>query len=276
VELPALIGAWPWGVALVRWARDKSLKWPAAILAGALSATLIAAIPTAAQAQGFFDFLFGGFHERPAAPPQVSSYAAPSAPIAPPSLGRENVRAGGSTGRSVVFCVRLCDGESFPMDHAVNATPVDTCRAMCPASKTKVFYGGGIDNAVARDGQHYADLDNAFVYRKHLVVNCTCNGRDAFGLVPFDAKNDPTLRPGDIVMTANGPMAYAGKRGQTAAFTPVDPSSIGAGLNAVTPQRVSRRLEPPVEDDPGTIVESQNSQPHDLPPVVDLRGQVDR
>ena len=65
----------------------------------------------------------------------------------------------------------------------------------------------------ARDGARYADLDSAYVYREHLVPNCTCNGKDAFGLATFDVKSDPTLRPGDIVATKNGFMAYAGKRG---------------------------------------------------------------
>ncbi len=36
------------------------------------------------------------------------------------------------------------------------------------------------------------------------MANCTCNGRDAFGLASFDVKNDPTLRPGDIVSTKDG------------------------------------------------------------------------
>ena len=72
-------------------------------------------------------------------------------------------------------------------------TPVETCRAICPSSQTKVFFGAEIDSATARDGAHYSDLNTAFLYRKQLVANCTCNGKDAFGLVPLDAKTDPTL-----------------------------------------------------------------------------------
>ena len=87
---------------------------------------------------------------------------------------------------SVAFCVRLCDGKGFPMAHLANATPVETCQAMCPASKTKVFFGLEIDGAVARDGTRYGQLENAFLFRKHLVANCTCNGRDAFGLAPLN------------------------------------------------------------------------------------------
>jgi Protein of unknown function (DUF2865) len=88
---------------------------------------------------------------------------------------------GGGGGRYVAYCVRLCDGHHFPLEHTANAAPIETCRAMCPASKTKVFFGSGIDHAAARDGQRYTDLDRAYAYRDHLVANCTCNGRDALG-----------------------------------------------------------------------------------------------
>ena len=57
------------------------------------------------------------------------------------------------------------------------------------------------------DGSRYADLDNAFVYRKKLVAGCTCNGRDPFGLARVDVNTDPTLRPGDIVATKTGLVA---------------------------------------------------------------------
>ena len=263
---------------MVLWRRSKRLKWRAAILVAALCAAASVAMPDSLRAEGFFDFLFGGFHERPA-PPQVNSYAEPSAPISPPPLRPESVhQGGGSSGRSVAFCVRLCDGQHFPMEHMANATPVETCRALCPASKTKVFFGSAIDHAAARDGERYADLDNAFVYRKQLVANCTCNGKDAFGLARFEMTNDPTLRPGDIVATKNGLMAYSGKRGQNAAFTPIDPSSLAGELNPASSRvRLSRRSEPPpIDDKRGTTVQPQDWQSQNLSPVVDLRGQADR
>jgi hypothetical protein len=194
-------------------------------------------------------------------------------------LGAESVRqGGGSSGRAVSFCVRLCDGQHFPMEHMVNATPVETCRSMCPASKTKVFFGSEIGGATARDGQRYADIDNAFIYRKQLVANCTCNGKDAFGLAPLDVKNDPTLRSGDIVMTRTGPVAYAGRRGQTASFTPVEASALTAELlPGPSRVRLSRRTDTAVADDePGTIVQGQNGPQQNLAPAADLRGQVDR
>ena len=172
-------------------------------------------------------------------PPQSQSYAEPPPPalgrVAPAPFGPESVRqGGGGSGRAMAYCVRLCDGAHFPIERLANATPVEACRAMCPASQTKVFYGSEIGSAVAKDGARYAELDTAFIYRQQLVANCTCNGRNARGLAPFDLSSDPTLRPGDIVATKDGFVAYTGKPGQADAFTPVDPASIATELNSVT------------------------------------------
>ena len=240
--------------------------------AGALAAALA---PGGAQARGLFDFLFGDAPDQQPPPPPSCTEPPPLGPVAPVPLGPESVRqSGGSTGRVVAYCVRLCDGQHFPLEHMINATPVETCRAMCPASKTKIFFGSDIGAAVAKDGARYADLDTAFIYRKQLVANCTCNGKDAFGLAPVDLSRDPTLRPGDIVETKQGLMAYNGKSGKADAFTPVDASSVAAELNLVASRvALSRRGEQP--DDPGTI--APQAPP---PPPVNLgantRGQIAR
>jgi hypothetical protein len=241
---------------------------------GALSLAAFMAMPAGARAEGFFDFLFGGPRQGPAA----NSYAEPPPPtpgigrVAPPAIGGESVQGGGGGGRAVAYCVRLCDGQHFPLDHVSNATPVETCRAMCPASKTKVFFGSEITGAVARDGQHYADLDTAFIYRKQLVANCTCNGKDAFGLAHYDMTKDPTLRPGDIVSTKDGFVAFSGRPGEGAAFTPIDSSRVAAQLTPGTARAKSpgRPAAPPpadLDEDPGTITPR---------PVVDLSGQSAR
>ena len=62
-----------------------------------------------------------------------------------------------------------------------------------------------IDGAVAPNGARYADLDQAFAYRDKTVPNCTCNGKDGLGLARIERPRDPTLRPGDIVATDDGP-----------------------------------------------------------------------
>jgi Protein of unknown function (DUF2865) len=196
----------------------------AALFAGMCCVAICIVPMRTAQAQGFFDFLFGGQQERPPPPP---NYPPPPAPpigrIAPRPLGQEDVSGeGGSTGHGVAFCVRLCDGQHFPLERMANATPADTCKAICPASPTKVYFGAEIDNAVAGDGARYTALPSAYLYRKSLVANCTCNGKDAFGLTTLDPKNDPTLRPGDIVSTRDGLMTYNGRSGASA-FTPASP-----------------------------------------------------
>jgi hypothetical protein len=245
---------------------SKPLSGSAAVFLGAAFVVASLAAPDPARA-GFLDFLFSGFH-RDAPSPSVNSYAEPDTP----GRGTEGEHVGG---RGVVFCVRLCDGQHFPLERSLYATPVETCRAMCPASKTKVFFGSAIDHASARDGQRYTDLDNAYVYRDHLVPNCTCNGRDAFGLAPFDSQTDPTLRPGDIVATKDGFVAYAGKRGgQVAEFTPVDPATLALGAGTKPPAvRLTRRTgEPPAavgDDEPGTVVHQPQAGMQ-----ADLRGQA--
>ena len=233
-----------------------SSRYAAALAGAVLLAIGLAAVPNPACA-GFLDFLFSGFH-RDNVSPSVNSYAEPGTP------GR-STEGEHLSGRGVVFCVRLCDGQHFPMEHITNATPVETCRAMCPASKTKVFFGGEIDGSVARDGQRYADADNAFLYRKQLVANCTCNGKDAFGLAHFDMTQDSTLRPGDIVATKNGFVAYTDARGQGGTFTPVATAEVKAQLMPGGSRvRVTRRAEPPAAaaaDEPGTIVPAQSVTP---------------
>jgi uncharacterized protein DUF2865 len=240
------------------------------VIAGALCGACIVAQPRPALAAGLFDFLFGGSHDRPAA--RVSSYAEPSAR----QYSAETVREYGGSGRTVAFCVRLCDGESFPVAHLANATPIEICQTMCPASRTKVFFGSQIDGAVARDGMHYGQLENAYLYRKHLVANCTCNGRDQFGLVPLSIADDATLRPGDILVTQKGLMAFSGRNGQAAAYTPVDPSRVMNQLNSVTSPQAPQRAEPAGVETPGITVEPPNAPSRYLSPVADLRGQLAR
>lgn len=190
-----------------------------------------------ASAQGLFDAIFGALSGRQAPPaPRANAYADPNGDgrTGPAPQGREGATGGG--GQFVSYCVRLCDGRYFPMQRHANVTPAQLCSAMCPASRTKIFSGSEISRATAPDGSHYADIDNAFVYRDHLVGNCTCNGKDAFGLAPINVNSDPTLRTGDIVATGSGLMAYTAapvsRRGTETAtnFTPVDMSQVSRDI----------------------------------------------
>jgi Protein of unknown function (DUF2865) len=257
---------------IVPWDCTKHSKWRAAVIISVL-AVLNMTVPGSAHAQGFFDFLFGGAQQRPAPPPEYDAHPPPPpgiGRIAPAPLGQENVNENaGSTGHGVAFCVRLCDGQHFPLEKMANGTPVETCKAICPYSQTKVFFGSEIGAAVAQDGQKYTNLGTAFVYRKQLVANCSCNGKDAFGLASFDVKNDPTLRPGDIVSTKDGLLDYTGKSGQAAAFTPVNPATLPVDINPGSAQPQQPASPVPVAGDKlGATVQPQMRQPQTAPPPV--------
>ncbi len=138
------------------------------------------------------------------------------------------------------FCVRVCDGRFFPIARNMGVPPAQTCSSFCPATATKVYNGGSIDHAVAADGKRYAELSTAFVFREKIVQGCTCNGKDAFGLVNTPVEDDATLPPGDIVATNNGLMAYNGGGGTQARrelhadrllFGPVDGAAAQADRN---------------------------------------------
>jgi hypothetical protein len=177
----------------------------------ALAAAISIATPAAqASAQGLFDFFFGGpRQQQPETPPPTSQ-----PPVNVPHGPNASTPAAPGAVGSYAYCVRLCDGRYFPLQRS-NTTPEKLCGMLCPASQTKVFYGSEIDHAAGHDGGHYASIANAYLYRKKEVPNCTCNGKDVFGLAPIDLASDPTLRPGDIVSrpdSTQAPSAPAGKK----------------------------------------------------------------
>jgi len=226
--------------------RQNSLwSFAQAIFAVGLSAFAVVAFASSASAQnGFFDSLFGGkrWNNGPTAYadpfPQFNPFGSRPAETTP--------RAATGDDGSVAFCVRTCDGRYFPIQRHSGITPAQACSSFCPASQTKIYNGGTIDNASAADGKRYADLSTAFVYREKIVPGCTCNGKDAFGLVATPIEEDATLRPGDIVATSNGLMAYNGSNGRRhVAFTPV--ASYG-GLSADLRRKLTEtKIAPAVE-----------------------------
>lgn len=177
-----------------------------AALALALAASTVAA---PAVAGGFFDALFGGPAPAPYSYPTERPEPAPRSLPAPKV--ESSATAAATTGRA--FCVRLCDGRYYPIGSAAkNSTPVQMCSAMCPAAKTAVFRGGEIAGATDTNGNRYSKLDQAFAYRKSTVPDCTCNGKDPYGLVSIDLAADPTLRSGDLIATGAGVKPYQGSR----------------------------------------------------------------
>jgi hypothetical protein len=180
-------------------------------------------LSTPASAEGFFERLFGGLRqsfERPRQPINAPAYADPRGGEAVNPPQQHQLRA--ETGPNRAFCVRTCDGHFFPVQAHAGVTAAESCRSFCPAAETKLYGGNSIDTAAANDGSRYADLPNAFVYRKAMVAGCTCNGKNPFGLARLDAGGDPTLRQGDIVATKTGLVAFTGVSNNVANFTPVE------------------------------------------------------
>jgi hypothetical protein len=211
----------------------------------ALALLLAVAAADTARAQGWTDLLIpGGSSPAPQTERRVPqtdgrapAYADPGRDsndpmdfFRPQGQRRASVRYSTGGGGSTGYCVRLCDGRYFPVQRSGDVSPDTLCNAFCPASKTKVYYGGNIDHARASDGKRYEDLDTAYEYRERIVPDCTCNGKDPGGLVTLDAKSDPTLRPGDMIATEDGLMSYKtarSRRGtETANFTPVQRSDL--------------------------------------------------
>jgi hypothetical protein len=187
-------------------------------------ALLTLAVPQPAAA-GFFDDLFRGLRRAVDVPPRNLPFVDPFSSLANHLGGtaapQQRLRAD-ARGPAKAFCVRTCDGRYFPVRAHAGMSAAESCRSFCPASDTLLYSGSNIDYAAAADGSRYADLPNAFAYRKALVAGCTCNGRNAFGLAHIDAAQDPTLRPGDIVVTKAGLEAFTGNRNDIAEFTPVE------------------------------------------------------
>ena len=133
----------------------------------------------------------------------------------------------GYSGGGQAYCVRTCDGRYFPISASDNQSRAASCSSFCPASETKVVYGGNIDSAATEGGKPYSELPNAFRYRNEIVAGCTCNGKDQIGLAPVKIEDDPTLRKGDIVAGSDGLMVTgraADKRGASLNFSPASES----------------------------------------------------
>jgi hypothetical protein len=243
--------------------RYKQLAARAVLCAAALSAVTLASPVGPSSAQGLFDFFWGnrggnrgwndrgwndrgrdswndrsnnGWNDRsserttdaPSRPSRRSATESIRKRLRAPAAAREEREERDSapvatTGASVAYCVRLCDGRYFPIQRS-GAEPADICSAFCPAAKTKIYSGTAIDYAVANDGKRYSNLDSAFIYRQKVVDGCTCNGKDSFGLARLDVSKDPTLRAGDIVARDGTLMAFKGSKKPTYTagdFTPI-------------------------------------------------------
>jgi hypothetical protein len=122
-------------------------------------------------------------------------------------------------------------------------------------------------------GERYLELATAFAYREKIIPGCTCNGRDAFGLVTTPVADDPTLRPGDIVATNAGLMAFnGGPNGST--FTPI---STYAGLSAdLRRQLTETKIEPAAQESAPPPPPVQQAEATSARSTKNKRAQADR
>ena len=138
-----------------------------------------------------------------------------------PRVGRKSRDSGGDSSRgkglnhSVAYCVRLCDGFYFPVDHEGSddkAGLQQTCNSLCPTSETKLFIAprgsDGIELASA-GGKLYTSLPQAYSHRTSYNKSCTCNAA-GYGLQTLALDQDKTLRRGDVVATRLAPRVFAG------------------------------------------------------------------
>ena len=83
-------------------------------------------------------------------------------------------------GRYRSVCVRTCDGFFFPISYSTYAGQLaedaNMCQANCAAPAELYVYrtGGDIAQAISLNGTAYADLPNAFKYRKEYIKGCSC------------------------------------------------------------------------------------------------------
>lgn len=182
----------------------------------AIAAMMLDAAPAYAQSGSDPNRLLVLFGDRPAPsvrPITPPTYIVPM--VATPPLTITITPRPSSTGSTVIvaYCVRLCDGRYFPLplsSGSPHATPITLCRALCPASKTRIYLGIDIDGAFATNGSRYSGLATAFRYRKELITGCTCNGKDVLGTATIVVAEDPTLRAGDIIATRQGLQVFTG------------------------------------------------------------------
>jgi hypothetical protein len=192
-------------------------------IAAIAACTIAVTFPATANAQNLLESLFNALGARPA-----NATAPITSDRTDPGAWDFIDRPAASAGTKTSYCVRLCDGRYFPLPRragAVSMSNPQICQAMCPAAETRVFNGTAIERAVADDGKSYSAIKTAFLYREKTVDNCSCKRGGVSGVAALDAKDDPTLRRGDIVVTRDGPMVFTGaERGKDRerAFVPAE------------------------------------------------------
>lgn len=147
------------------------------------------------ERKGFFEMLFGG----------GGSEAPANETVIEPEMDPQSTPRV-STFRTV--CVRTCDGFFFPVSFQTTHNAFDRdeaiCQATCPGSEAKLYSypnpGGQMEQATSVDGEPYAQLANAFRYRKEFVAGCSCKPEGMSWTEALAGVEDKTVKKGDIVV----------------------------------------------------------------------------
>lgn len=164
--------------------------------------------------ENFFSTLFGGRQQPRPDEDRTRILITPGSGGGAAASQQSQTPRGGSR----AYCVRTCDGRFFPLGARVDRGSYGVgqaqCQSMCPAAEMELFTSSGeIGTAVNSRGRSYASLPAAFLFRRQVVEGCSCNSSGmGGGLQHVDIKNDPTLKAGDVVMTKDGPLVFAGNR----------------------------------------------------------------
>jgi len=224
---------------------------------------------TPADAQVYYS-IYGGYRKTPPAPYRDDrrSTGNPFADFFGSIFGRNSSEEDKEPDAFAHHCVRTCDGKFFPFSRGErkDTSLEKVCSAMCPAASTKVFSGLGIENSSAADGQRYKAMPNAFLYRTKIVDNCSCNGRDPFGVVTIPPENDLTLEGGDLVVRQTGFTIYRGGNN----FVPIEKSGMSPAyvkqLQAIkvlpdNPYAPFAKTMPVMENAPDTTAQNNPAAP---------------
>ncbi len=154
----------------------------------------IVSSPTPTHAQSIFQTLFG--FSKPASPrspspkkrnPTLQYYGGPTGIKNQPFYNGRNPRNNQSNRRYHAYgsyrtvCVRSCDGYYFPISSSASRArfrkDARSCQSRCGTAAELYYLPRRSDNmkeARNLSGRSYADLENAFKYRKKLVNGCAC------------------------------------------------------------------------------------------------------
>lgn len=150
----------------------------------------------------FIEHLFGARREpEPSAPPVAP---VPEETLRPRDTTEERPR---NVGYRAV-CVRLCDGAFFPMTSSArpgaSLGQEEMCQMQCPGADVALYRmrDDQIENAVSSSGAPYTALPNALRFRQRFDATCTCRPRSGSWAEAFTHRQDPTLRSGDQVVSA--------------------------------------------------------------------------